>query len=86
MSFDIVIQTKHHHIMVVSIPLEQGNVFRPCKEELENSALNVSIPLEQGNVFRHFNVWNIERMEQVSIPLEQGNVFRLNLYSINLKQ
>ena len=35
----------------VSIPLEQGNVFRLIKRS-KNVKSNVSIPLEQGNVFR----------------------------------
>ena len=37
----------------VSIPLEQGNVFRRIVLPHLLYALNVSIPLEQGNVFRH---------------------------------
>ena len=36
----------------VSIPLEQGNVFRLDTAEYATDA-EVSIPLEQGNVFRH---------------------------------
>ena len=35
----------------VSIPLEQGNVFRQTKNSSWYS-VQVSIPLEQGNVFR----------------------------------
>ena len=37
---------------LVSIPLEQGNVFRLKTEEREFLIGLVSIPLEQGNVFR----------------------------------
>ena len=36
---------------IVSIPLEQGNVFR-LAAFLDALHSNVSIPLEQGNVFR----------------------------------
>ena len=36
----------------VSIPLEQGNVFRPNYAEELAAQDDVSIPLEQGNVFR----------------------------------
>ena len=35
----------------VSIPLEQGGVFRPITAQEEDEFL-VSIPLEQGGVFR----------------------------------
>ena len=38
--------------MNVSIPLEQGNVFRLNHEEVIKTEERVSIPLEQGNVFR----------------------------------
>ena len=38
--------------MVVSIPLEQGNVLRRNAQRLR-LLLKVSIPLEQGNVLRH---------------------------------
>ena len=36
----------------VSIPLEQGNVFRQRSHVGNKKHSNVSIPLEQGNVFR----------------------------------
>ncbi len=39
----------------VSIPLEQGNVFRQQKYSEALEGTMVSIPLEQGNVFRHSN-------------------------------
>ena len=38
--------------VAVSIPLEQGNVFRPIGIRTDNYYNGVSIPLEQGNVFR----------------------------------
>ena len=37
----------------VSIPLEQGNVFRQVYKARYPVDGKVSIPLEQGNVFRH---------------------------------
>ena len=52
MSFDIVGLGSVLGDGSVSIPFDQGNVFRllkACKEELENA---VSIPFDQGNVFR----------------------------------
>ena len=60
----------------VSIPLEQGNVFRQKTVKLHGTDKKVSIPLEQGNVFRpKLPLWC--KFQNVSIPLEQGNVFRL---------
>ena len=60
----------------VSIPLEQGSVFRRYGSREFSRCSIVSIPLEQGSVFRlnhciihYFNF-------SVSIPLEQGSVFR----------
>ena len=52
MSFDEMNRIKHE-IEMVSIPLEQGNVFRRNIFRCSFAMLNVSIPLEQGNVFRH---------------------------------
>ena len=40
----------------VSIPLEQGNVFRPKAIIANVLQTSVSIPLEQGNVFRQKNI------------------------------
>ena len=59
----------------VSIPLEQGNVFRLDCVRISVKA-KVSIPLEQGNVFRLFGYAEKKQKMKVSIPLEQGNVFR----------
>ena len=61
--------------MFVSIPLEQGSVFRHNRivvKEIET----VSIPLEQGSVFRRKNRGELGWNWTVSIPLEQGSVFR----------
>ena len=75
MSFDVELTMKVLLNRKVSIPLEQGNVFR----------LNA---LDKGESVRAFqSLWNramsfdyAMRAElsaiQVSIPLEQGNVFR----------
>ena len=41
-----------YFVIEVSIPLEQGNVFRQEKERRGDVLRKVSIPLEQGNVFR----------------------------------
>ena len=60
----------------VSIPLEQGNVFRLKRAETLDVDLPVSIPLEQGNVFRLNSTEKGINGLVVSIPLEQGNVFR----------
>ena len=62
----------------VSIPLEQGSVFRPSKLMDVQDLYLVSIPLEQGSVFRlYFWLIIFLFLFNVSIPLEQGSVFRL---------
>ena len=51
----------------VSIPLEQGNVFRLDTAEYATDA-EVSIPLEQGNVFRRCNkrkIWLLDRSQSL---------------------
>ena len=53
MSFDVKRAETLDVDLPVSIPLEQGNVFRPSTSALESAVKGVSIPLEQGNVFRH---------------------------------
>ena len=52
MSFDLLIESETHNTYTISIPLEQGNVFRHDIYEETIDALSISIPLEQGNVFR----------------------------------
>ena len=37
---------------LVSIPFDQGNVFRPVLLCLNGKSIIVSIPFDQGNVFR----------------------------------
>ena len=60
----------------VSIPLEQGGVFRQIIEHGIAQDRKVSIPLEQGGVFRQIIEHGIAQDRKVSIPLEQGGVFR----------
>ena len=38
--------------IIVSIPFEQGDVFRPIKGVVSLGSSVVSIPFEQGDVFR----------------------------------
>ena len=52
MSFDSVLSNIADTAESVSIPLEQGYVFRPDWHDNTLSEQIVSIPLEQGNVFR----------------------------------
>ena len=73
MSFDEEL-SKQLRNRYVSIPLEQGNVFRRSVFSIFCIS-QVSIPLEQGNVFRP-RKWQVWAIMKVSIPLEQGNVFR----------
>ena len=51
MSFDKMVIERKELDRIVSIPLEQGNVFRQTQKE-SLAFIDVSIPLEQGNVFR----------------------------------
>ena len=77
MSFDSVLSNIADTAESVSIPLEQGNVFRHLSLWCNHCVSSVSIPLEQGNVFRQTLQLHAEIYKDVSIPLEQGNVFRL---------
>ena len=74
MSFDEVMSVLKD-IALVSIPLEQGNVFRPL-----NAFDNIRIAVSQSlwNRAMSFDARNsiVSIHEFVSIPLEQGNVFR----------
>ena len=51
-SFDIILMILYS-LLTVSIPLEQGGVFRHSELHSLSDFLDVSIPLEQGGVFRH---------------------------------
>ena len=74
MSFDYQLPT-NKGLALVSIPLEQGRVFRPAIVEQEEDEFLISIPLEQGRVFRQGTVLTGSK-DNISIPLEQGRVFR----------
>ena len=52
-SFDLFHDTSCVRSNCVSIPLEQGKVFRRTKQKPCGFSNSVSIPLEQGRVFRH---------------------------------
>ena len=61
----------------VSIPFEQGDVFRQTMYMYSLLKLKVSIPFEQGDVFRLIYYYYYGDLLCVSIPFEQGDVFRL---------
>ena len=52
MSFDIYYVRIRSSCTSVSIPFEQGDVFRPMFKKAFYQAFRVSIPFEQGDVFR----------------------------------
>ena len=52
MSFDEEMDSRLTEMDKVSIPFDQGNVFRLVKLNLRVHYLQVSIPFDQGNVFR----------------------------------
>ena len=53
MSFDGSMGYHLYLLTFVSIPFDQGNVFRPIGEFYVWNQQRVSIPFDQGNVFRH---------------------------------
>ena len=63
-------------ILIVSIPFDQGNVFRLRVLCIRVEKGQVSIPFDQGNVFRHTISSLFSTVSDVSIPFDQGNVFR----------
>ena len=54
MSFDDNYWSGVHQEMEVSIPFEQGDVFRHLAQSTISAVGTVSIPFEQGDVFRPF--------------------------------
>ena len=64
--------------LCVSIPFDQGNVFRPYTAIKMYETCPVSIPFDQGNVFRPCSGLCLLACT-VSIPFDQGNVFRQKL-------
>ena len=54
MSFDKVLRNNSINLSYVSIPFEQGDVFRPAIVSSMLWTISVSIPFEQGDVFRQF--------------------------------
>ena len=76
MSFDPLYRTPYTLNKTVSIPLEQGNVFRP---ELHYDTLEISgslNPFGTGQCLSTITATEDAVKGIVSIPLEQGNVFR----------
>ena len=52
MSFDSLASNEIHEFSLVSIPFEQGDVFRHWILTIRIPKQQVSIPFEQGDVFR----------------------------------
>ena len=52
MSFDYTIGSWFEQEYIVSIPFDQGNVFRRIQGVVGLGSVLVSIPFDQGNVFR----------------------------------
>ena len=81
MSFDIRMETKMETKRVVSIPFEQGDVFRQLislnkpKEATSQSLSSRAMSFDIGTLVR------LSTMINVSIPFEQGDVFRLQRYA-----
>ena len=60
----------------VSIPFDQGDVFRRSYSYYHQRTRYVSIPFDQGNVFRLLERIRKRRRIRVSIPFDQSDVFR----------
>ena len=60
-SFDFMYPLQPADLHQVSIPLEQGRVFRLHYKQDDKRVQNVSIPLEQGRVFRQKYQRNIKK-------------------------
>ena len=66
----------HVHYRRVSIPFDQGDVFRHVSAAINEADEIVSIPFDQGDVFRQTQSLRLEAIKDVSIPFDQGDVFR----------
>ena len=66
----------------VSIPLEQGNVFRLLLYLLLNLVFKGLNPFGTGQCLSTYQFKQLKILLKVSIPLEQGNVFRPLLTTI----
>ena len=60
---------------VVSIPFEQGDVFRRNTKEHKEKIKSVSIPFEQGDVFRHYFVEKATAFSGLSQSLSNRAMF-----------
>ena len=67
---------KNINQLIVSIPLEQGNVFRLLGNGMEWSVRQFQSLWNRAMSFDRVGIEK-EYIRNVSIPLEQGNVFRL---------
>ena len=75
MSFDN-IREGIERVQKVSIPLEQGSVFRPIYQtSIENKYYESQSLWNRAVSFDEFGV-QLRHISKVSIPLEQGSVFR----------
>ena len=81
MSFDERRLDSDYQEIKVSIPFDQGNVFRRLNSYATEWKKDVSIPFDQGNVFRQKEKSQAKKLGIVSIPFDQGNVFRLQRYA-----
>ena len=78
MSFDFETNLYFHSRKDVSIPLEQGNVFRQIREYRWYPSRRSQSLWNRAMSFDLSHTRNRNNDQIVSIPLEQGNVFRHN--------
>ena len=81
MSFDIYGFNQEHLISAVSIPFEQGDVFRRSMVLPVLTFITVSIPFEQGNVFRQTITRNWSKKRSLN-PFRAGQCLSTDWYRL----
>ena len=79
LSTDDVLNMRTH--FRVSIPFEQGDVFRPRNGDSSESIGLCLNPFRAGRCLSTKKERQLQMLENVSIPFEQGDVFRLQRYA-----
>ena len=81
LSTDDVLNMRTH--FRVSIPFEQGDVFRPRNGDSSESIGLCLNPFRAGRCLSTKKERQLQMLENVSIPFEQGDVFRQKLYFLD---
>ena len=82
MSFDRFIMFGLNTAIRVSIPFDQGNVFRPNVVQFIKWGVGVSIPFDQGNVFRQLRM----KLEELGITSQSLSIRAMSFDNTNTQQ